>query len=76
MLPTDSVGREPTPPVAVREGRVHCPGEWLLHHCGRLSDAQIAWRLSGPPDGPLVAALGGIWCDRRLFDPDHPRQGC
>ncbi len=76
MLPTNPVGHEPTPPVAVREGRVRCPGTWTLHHRGQLTDAEIAWRLCGPPDAPLVAALGGIWCDRRLFDPDRPRQGC
>lgn len=76
MVPTDPVGREPTPTVAVREGRVRWPGAWTLHHRGQLTDAEIAWRVSGPPEAPLVAALGGIWCDRRLFDPDHPRQGC
>ena len=76
MAHTDPLGREPTEPIALREGRIRCPGEWTLHHRGRLSDAEIAWRVSGPTDAPLIAALGGIWCDRRLFDPDRPRQGC
>jgi homoserine O-acetyltransferase/O-succinyltransferase len=58
------------------EGVLEVPGEWLLHHRGRLTGARIAWRLIGPADAPLVCAMGGIWCDRRLFDPEDPRRGC
>jgi homoserine O-acetyltransferase len=60
----------------VSEGVLEIPGEWILHHRGRLIDARIAWRLTGPADAPLVCAMGGIWCDRRLFDPEHPGKGC
>lgn len=60
----------------ISEGVLEIPGEWILHHRGRLTDARIAWRLTGPADAPLVCAMGGIWCDRRLFDPEDPRRGC
>jgi homoserine O-acetyltransferase/O-succinyltransferase len=58
------------------EGVLDVPGEWLLHHRGRLTGARIAWRLTGPANAPAVCAMGGIWCDRRLFDPNEPRRGC
>ena len=58
------------------EGVLEIPGEWTLHHGGRLRDARLAWRLTGPEAAPLVCALGGVWCDRRLYDPGDPRRGC
>ena len=61
---------------AVTEGVLEIPGPWVLHHRGQLTGARIAWRLTGPTDAPLVCAMGGIWCDRRLFDPADARQGC
>ncbi|MGH8227122.1 MAG: alpha/beta fold hydrolase [Steroidobacteraceae bacterium] len=51
-------------------------GDWPLHHGGRLSAAHIAWRLTGPQHAPIVCALGGIWCDRVLFDPQDAQRGC
>ncbi|HUN73315.1 MAG TPA: alpha/beta fold hydrolase [Steroidobacteraceae bacterium] len=57
-------------------GVLEIPDEWVLHHGGRISGARIAWRLSGPANAPIVCAMGGIWCDRRLFDPEDPRAGC
>jgi len=33
---------------------------------GRLENVQIAWRLAGPPSGPVVAVLGGISADRKV----------
>ena len=59
-----------------RDGICECPGPWTLHHRGTLSGARIAWRLTGPPEAPLVCALGGIWCDRHLFAFEDPRAGC
>lgn len=56
-------------------GVLEIPDEWELHHGGRIAGARIAWRLSGPADAPIVCAMGGIWCDRRLFDPEDPRAG-
>lgn len=60
----------------VKEGVLEVPGEWMLHHGGRLPGARVAWRLAGAPGAPLVCAMGGIWCDRRLFDPEDPAKGC
>ena len=60
----------------VTEGVLEIPGEWVLQHRGRLTDARIAWRLTGPTDATLVCAMGGIWCDRRLFEPGDPHKGC
>jgi homoserine O-acetyltransferase len=51
-------------------------GPWALHHGGRLEGARIAWRLTGSQGAPVVCALGGIWCDRALFDPQDPHRGC
>lgn len=63
-------------PLLVQEGTLDLEGVWPLHHGGRLSGARIAWRLTGPNEAPIVCALGGIWCDRALFDPQDSRQGC
>jgi homoserine O-acetyltransferase len=60
----------------VTEGVLEVSGDWVLHHRGQLSGARIAWRLTGPADAPLLCAMGGIWCDRRLFDPADARRGC
>jgi homoserine O-acetyltransferase/O-succinyltransferase len=69
---TASAGTE----TAVKDGLLERPGQWRLHHGGSLSDVRIAWRLVGPPQAPVVCALGGIWCDRQLFDLQDPRRGC
>ena len=66
----------PSSEGSVTEGVLEVPEPWVLHHRGQLSGARIAWRLTGPSDAPLVCAMGGIWGDRRLFDPADPRQGC
>ena len=58
------------------EGVLEIPGEWALHHGGKLRDVRLAWRLAGPAAAPLVCAMGGVWCDRRLYEPGNPRQGC
>ena len=71
-----TVGAERSASGPLTEGVLECPGEWVLHHRGRIADARIAWRLAGPPEAPLVCALGGIWCDRQLFDTEHPARGC
>lgn len=62
--------------LPLREGTLEIEGEWPLHHGGRLHNVRIAWRLTGPQNAPIVCALGGIWCDRALFDPQDPRRGC
>lgn len=62
--------------IAMTEGVLELSGEWVLHHRGALPGARIAWRLTGSADAPLMCALGGIWCDRRLFEPADARAGC
>lgn len=62
--------------LPLTEGVLAVPGDWALHHGARLPAVRIAWRLAGPKDAPVLCALGGIWCDRRLFDPDDPQEGC
>jgi len=52
--------------VVVREGVLEIPGELALHHGGRLGGAHVAWRLAGPANAPVVAALGGISAHRRV----------
>ena len=58
------------------EGLLDLPGAFRLQHNAQLANVRIAWRLTGAADAPVVCALGGIWCDRRLFAPDDPRSGC
>jgi homoserine O-acetyltransferase len=62
--------------AALTEGVLEVPEEWRLHHGGRLTGGRLAWRLTGPADAPVVCAMGGVWCDRRLFDPADARRGC
>jgi homoserine O-acetyltransferase/O-succinyltransferase len=61
---------------SVTEGMMEIAGECALHHGGTLRDVRLAWRLTGAPDAPLVCAMGGVWCDRRLFEPNDARRGC
>lgn len=58
------------------EGLLELPGPFRLHHNAQLENVRIAWRLTGAADAPVVCALGGIWCDRRVFEPGDPRNGC
>ncbi|MGH2447769.1 MAG: hypothetical protein ACRDFS_04100, partial [Chloroflexota bacterium] len=62
--------------LPVAEGVLELPGNWPLHHGGRLPAVRIAWRHTGAQDAPVVCALGGIWCDRFLFDPQDAQRGC
>lgn len=77
LMPKPTMGGGASfPRIPVAEGVLEIPGPWVLHHRGELPNARIAWRLTGPSDAPLVCAMGGIWCDRRLFDPADGRRGC
>ncbi|MGH3627652.1 MAG: alpha/beta fold hydrolase [Sciscionella sp.] len=64
------------PDSAVTEGVLEIAGAWTLHHQSHLSGARIAWRLTGLANAPVVCAMGGIWCDRRLYDPADTGVGC
>jgi homoserine O-acetyltransferase/O-succinyltransferase len=59
---------------SVREGIFEVPGDVPLHHGGRLERIQIAWRLVGPANAPVVCALGGISAHRRVCATDDPRE--
>jgi homoserine O-acetyltransferase/O-succinyltransferase len=54
------------PSMTEREGILEVPGEFALHHGGKLADVRIAWRLVGPAGAPVVCALGGISANRRV----------
>ncbi len=52
-----------------REARVAMPALWVLHHGDSLAGAHVAYRLIGPPDAPVVVALGGISAHRVIAGP-------
>ncbi len=56
------------PMTPVREGILQLEQPLTLHLGGRLDGVRIAWRLTGNPQGPLVAALGGISAGRVVAD--------
>ena len=63
--------RQSTPVVRValvRENVLQLDHPLSLHLGGRLEGVRIAWRVTGNPDGPLVAALGGISAGRVVAD--------
>ena len=78
VMPKPAFATSSPPPeaAAVTEGVLEISDPWTLHHRGQLPAARIAWRLTGPSDAPLVCAMGGIWSDRRLFEPAEPSRGC
>jgi len=51
----------------VREGVLEIPGVLALQHGGRLESVHVAWRIAGSRGAPVVAALGGISANRRVF---------
>ena len=59
----------PVVPVApLREGILQLEQALPLHYGGSLEGVRVAWRVTGNPDGPLVAALGGISAGRAVAD--------
>src|SRR5688572_6807794 len=63
----------PARDFSAREGIFEVPGAVPLHHGGRLERMQIAWRLVGPANAPVVCALGGISAHRRVCATEEPR---
>lgn len=61
--------------ATVSEGVLSLGGPFRLHHGGTLDGLRVAWRLEGPPDGPVVVALGGISAHRRIYGAGQPRAG-
>jgi homoserine O-acetyltransferase/O-succinyltransferase len=56
------------PATPMREGILQLEQPLALHFGGRLDAVRVAWRLTGNPHGPLVAALGGISAGRAVAD--------
>lgn len=56
------------PAAPVREGILQLQQPLALHYGGRLDGVRVAWRVTGNPHGPLVAALGGISAGRAVAD--------
>lgn len=54
----------------VAQGELHLPVPMLLHFGGRLDAAQVAWRLEGAPEAPVVLVLGGISAGRHVAASD------
>jgi homoserine O-acetyltransferase/O-succinyltransferase len=55
-----------------RAGILEVPGATALHFGGSLAGVRIAWCLSGPPQAPVVAALGGISAGRYVTGVEPP----
>lgn len=51
---------------AVRAGILEIPEKVTLHFGGCLPGISIAWRLTGPPQAPVIVALGGISAGRNV----------
>jgi homoserine O-acetyltransferase len=61
--------------LLAREGTLEVPGEVRLHHGGVLRGVSVAWRIAGPAQAPVIAALGGISAGRRVYSTDDPASG-
>jgi homoserine O-acetyltransferase len=66
--------------TSAQDGALLCQGllglsRLKLHHGGRLERGIVAWRLAGPADAPIVAALGGISAHRAVHDAETPGAG-
>ena len=51
------------------DGVLPLSAPWVLHHGDTLGDPRVAYRLVGPPEGPVVAVLGGISAHRYVTEP-------
>jgi homoserine O-acetyltransferase len=63
------------PATPVRDGILQLEQPLALHHGSRLDGVRVAWRITGNPDGPLVAALGGISAGRAVADIGTSQKG-
>ncbi|MEJ2515560.1 MAG: homoserine O-succinyltransferase [Gammaproteobacteria bacterium] len=54
----------------VSEGLAIMPEGMDLEHGGRLESVEIAWRLVGPEEAPVVAVMGGISAHRHVAGGD------
>ncbi|MGC3980515.1 MAG: homoserine O-succinyltransferase [Steroidobacteraceae bacterium] len=56
----------------VEQGEFQLPAALPLHFGGELQQVQIAWRLEGTPDAPIVLVLGGISAGRLVVANHEP----
>ena len=68
-VPFAATHPRPEPKTQVIDGMCRIPRLDLMHG-GRLEGVQVAWRLVGPADGPVVAVLGGISANRKVAASD------
>ena len=62
-----AAGAEAQSPTALtREGVLEIPGLMTLHHGSGLDSVRVAYCLTGPARGPVMAALGGISAGRYI----------
>ena len=54
------------PGAHVEQGEFKLPAALRLHFGGELRNVQIAWRLEGAADAPVVLVLGGISAGRQV----------
>jgi homoserine O-acetyltransferase len=57
---------------SVEQGEFTLPAALTLHFGGVLHDVQIAWRLQGAVNAPVVLVLGGISAGRNVVESDRP----
>lgn len=62
VRPVTAEAQAPAP--LTREGVLEIPGSMTLSHGGALDSVRIAYCVTGPAHGPVVAALGGISAGR------------
>jgi homoserine O-acetyltransferase len=68
-------GGAPAAAIAAREGILEIAGSVRLHHGGALDGLRVAWRIAGPAEAPVVAALGGISAHRRVYSTEPTAPG-
>jgi len=59
----------------IREDVLKIAAPFRLHHGGELPELDLAWRLAGNLEGPVVLVLGGISASRRVFTLDGSKEG-
>jgi homoserine O-acetyltransferase len=65
--PESSVTSSPPRATCTEDVLVLDRGPFALHFGGSLPRVEIAWRLAGAADAPVVAVLGGISAGRNVF---------
>ena len=58
-----------------RDAVLELPGGLDLQFGGRIERVEVAWRLAGAGDAPVVAVLGGISAGRNVFSLDAAAPG-